>query len=119
MTFPTISYKYNGNENAKVLATVVDQKLNALEKFIGADANVTCEVEFEKVTAHAQGPIYRVEVNLFVNGDLYRAEATEENFEKAIDEVRNELDRELSRAKDKHMTLEKQNGRDLKQMLNQ
>ena len=118
MTFPTISYKYNGNENAKPLADVVDQKLAALEKFLSADADVSCEVEFEKVAAHNQGRIYRVEVNLSVDGTLYRAEATEENFEKAIDEVRNELDRELSRAKDKHMTLEKQSGREAKEMLN-
>jgi ribosome-associated translation inhibitor RaiA len=50
---------------------------------------------------------------------LYRAEATENTFDGAIDKVRDELDAELSRAKDKQVTLDKDAGRELKaQLLN-
>jgi ribosomal subunit interface protein len=117
MTFPTINYKYNGNEETKVLASVVDQKLGGLEKFIPEKASASCTVEFEKIGAHSQGRIHRVEANLTVNGTLYRAEATEESFERAIDVVRDELDTELSRAKDKQVTKDKARGRSFKEML--
>jgi ribosomal subunit interface protein len=114
MTFPTITYKYNGIEEAKPLAEVVDQKISSLYKFVGDTDSAVCEVEFEKLSAHQQGRIHRVEVNLTVRGHLYRAEATENTFEEAIDKVRDELDSELSRAKDKQVTLEKDAGREMK-----
>lgn len=117
MTFPTITYKFNGIEEVKQLAEVVDQKFASLDKFIGDTTAVTCEVEFEKVTAQQHGRVHRVEANLSVKGNLYRAEATEESFEKAIDEVRRDLEQELSKAKDKHHTLDKDNGRALKEQL--
>jgi ribosomal subunit interface protein len=116
MTFPTINYKYNGIEEAKQLAEVVDQKFASLVKLVGEQATV-CEVEFEKVATHQHGRFYRVEANLTVKGNLYRAEATEESFEKAIDEVRHGLEQELSKAKDKHHTLDRDNGRALKEQM--
>jgi ribosomal subunit interface protein len=116
MTFPTISYKYNGLEEAKSLAGVVDQKFGTLTKFIG-DNPTTCEVEFEKVATHQHGRFYRVEANLGIKGDLYRAEATEDSFEKAVDEVRYGLEQELSKAKDKHHTQDKEAGREAKAQL--
>lgn len=117
MAFPTINYKYNGIEEAKLLADVVDEKLHSLSKFIGDGAATVCDVEFEKVGGHIRGRIYRVEVNLSVNGHVYRAEATENTFDEAIDKVRDELDSELSRAKDKHVTKNKAAGREVKEQL--
>jgi ribosomal subunit interface protein len=117
MSFPTITFKFNGLEEAKSLADVVEQKFTSLERFIGETASAHCEVEFEKQTAHQNGRIYRVETNLTVDGELFRAEAMEMSFAAAIDEVRNELDKELSRAKDKHVTLDKAAGRELKEKL--
>jgi ribosomal subunit interface protein len=117
MTFPTINYKYNGNEETKHLSTIVDQKLNGLVKFIPENASASCNVEFEKNGAHFQGRIYRAEVNLTVNGTLYRAEATEESFERAIDVMRDELNTELSRAKDRQVTKDKARGRSFKELL--
>jgi ribosomal subunit interface protein len=119
MTFPTISYKFNGIEEAKSLTELVDQKIGSLKKIIKDEAVVVCEVEFEKASAHTHGKVYRVEVNLAIDGHLYRAEATEHTYEEAIDRVRDELDGELSRAKDKQLTLEKNQGRILKEQLQQ
>jgi ribosomal subunit interface protein len=117
MTFPTITYKFNGLEEAKSLSGILEQKFTSLEKLLGATENVQCEVEFEKVTAQQHGRIFRVETNLTVDGELFRAEATEESFEAAIDEVRDELDKELRRAKDKQVTLSKAAGREVKEQL--
>ncbi len=117
MTLPIINYKYNGNEEAKNLTEIIEQKLSVLEKFITDGAALTCDVEFEKVTAQQQGRIFRVEVNLGVNGELFRADATEESFERAIDVVQNKLDQELRRAKEKNETNHKKGGRTLKEFL--
>ncbi len=95
------TYKYNDNEEAKKLTPMMEQKLIILQKFIDDGSSVLCEVEFEKVAPQSSGDIYRVEVNATIDGTMYRAEAIESNFEKAIDEVRNELDKELRRAKGK------------------
>lgn len=115
MTFGTIQYKHTNTEADAALHALVEQKFASLEKFVTEDA--FCEVEFEKVAPHQSGEVFRVEANLSMKGELYRAEATEESFEKAIDEVRAELDKVLRRAHDKKHSLLKKGGRMLKDML--
>ena len=117
MTFPTINYKFNDLSEAQSLTDIVEQKYATLEKYLGGAGSAQCEVEFEKVAPQKNGQIHRVGVNMVVDGTMYRAEATEESFEKAIDEVRNELDQELRRAKEKQVTMVKQGGREAKEQL--
>jgi ribosomal subunit interface protein len=109
-----ITYKYNDLEEAKSLTGLVESKLNVLQKFTSPDSSVLCEVEFEKVAAQQTGQIFRFEVNATIDGKLYRADAVEDSFEKAIDEVRNELDKELRRAKDKNNSVLRRAARKLK-----
>ena len=78
---------------------------------------MTCQVEFERVAPQNTGAIHRVEANIFLKGKLYRAEATENTFELAIDTVKQELDRELSKAQEKRDTLLKRGRRRIKEML--
>jgi ribosomal subunit interface protein len=119
MTFPIIQYKATNVEINAVWQDLVEQKFKSLEKYIGNETDAKCDVEFEKETGghHNAGKLHRVEANLFVHGKLHRAEASEESFEKAIDAVRAELDRELGRAHEKRETLIKRGGRKLKEML--
>ena len=115
MTFPIISYKYNNIEDADTLATLTDQKLQPLGKFIAEEAKTNCEVEFERVGAGQQGKVHRVEVNLRVDGTLHRADAVEESFEVAIDEVRDEINKKLRRSKDKSQSLLRRAGQRVKE----
>lgn len=117
MTFPMIQFKATNTELEGSLQDLIETKLHTLEKFIGDETDVKCEVEFEKVTTQNSGPIHRVETNLYVAGTLYRAEATEMSFEEAIDEVRNELDKEMRRAGKKQETMVKRGGRAIKNMM--
>jgi len=117
MAFPTINYKFNDHPEAQALAPVVDQKLHAFDKYLHGEEAITCDVEFEKVAPSQSGNIYRVEVNCMIDGTMYRAEATEESFERAIDEARNELDKEIRRAKGKQAALHKQAGREAKEQM--
>lgn len=112
-----INYKYNDLEEAKAVAPIMDAKLQMLEKFTTEGSSVLCEVEFEKIATHQNGKIFRAEANVTIDGRLYRAEAVEDSFEKAIDEVRNELDKELRRSKDKQQSMLKRAGRRVKEAL--
>lgn len=117
MAFPTIIFKYNNLAEAEPLATVVEQKFDALAKYLHGNESVTCEVEFEKVAAQQNGKVFRTEATLVIDGDLFRAEATENSFEEAVDEMRDQLDKELRRKKDKNSTLERQQGRAAKEQI--
>ncbi len=117
MSFPIINFKLTQTEITDNLKNVTENKLRTLEKFIGKAPSI-CDVEFERVTNHHQGGnIHRVEVNLEVNGKLFRSEATSDSFEKALDEVRSELDEELRRARGKEETLLKRGGRRFKELI--
>lgn len=117
MTFPTINYKATATELEESLQKLVDHKFASLDKFIGDETDVKCDVEFEKVTASQSGNVHRVEANLWLHGKLYRAEAVEVSFEAAVDEVRDELDKELRRSRKKRDTILKRGGRRLKEMM--
>lgn len=116
MSFPSVSFKKTNVEVESWLVNLAEQKLQTLEKFVG-EAPSFCEIEFERVTNQQSGDIHRIEVNLEVNGKLYRAEATTDSFEKSIDQVRDELDKELRRARKKEDTLLRRGGRKLKNLL--
>lgn len=114
MTFPT-NVKLTNAVVPPQLQAILEQKLVTLEKYIGDETDVVCEVEFEKVAPKENGPVHRLEINLYVAGTLYRAEATANSFEMAIDEVRDELDKEMRRNKSKRLTLLKKGGRKIKE----
>lgn len=114
-----IQYKATNIQLDTTWQDLVEQKFQSLEKYIGDETDTKCDVEFEKETGdhHNSGKLHRVEVNLYIHGRLYRAVASEESFQKAIDEVRGELDRELAKSNEKRETLIKRGGRKIKEML--
>ena len=111
-----INFTYNNHDEARSLSEVVQDKFDSLHKFIGADQSVTCDVEYDKVAANQKGSVFKVAVNLQIDGTLYRADAVEESFEAAVDEVRAELDKRLRRAKSRKDSLHKKAGRAIKQL---
>lgn len=117
MPLPIINYKATNTELNQRLQTLLEQKLTSLEKFIGDETDVKIDAEFEKVAPQQSGTVHRVEVNLWVRGTLYRAEATALSYEEAIDQVRDELDKELRRARDKRESLIRRGGREIKEMI--
>jgi ribosomal subunit interface protein len=112
-----INFNYNNHAETQALTAVTEQKLGSLKKFIGTDQSVVCDAEFDKVAANQKGAIFRFAVNLQIDGELYRAEATEESFEAAVDEVRAELDKRLRRNKSKKDSLGKRAGRAMKRLI--
>ncbi len=117
MSFPNINFKITNAEVDENLKIIAENKLSTLSKFIG-EAHSICDLEFEKITNHHnQGNIHRVEINLQINGDLHRTEATDETFEKALDKAKEELWNKLQSVQGKRETLFKRGARKIKEMM--
>lgn len=117
MTFPTIAYKATNTEILPEWKEMFEQKCATLEKYLINHEAVLCQVEFEKETAHHLGKHFRVEVNVSVNGDVFRAEATEESFEQAMATVQREMDMMLRRWRDRQDKEVIKGGRKIKEMI--
>ncbi len=117
MSFPQISFKHTNTPVAYLLQDKVTQKFQSLAHHVAGDTTARCEVEFKKVAPHQNGPVYRVEANVWCDGVMYRAEETAESFEKAIDSVRGEIDRELQHARTKRQSLWRKGARKMKELM--
>ncbi len=117
MSLTHINFKITNTTIPDPLKNVTESKLRTLEKYIGESPTI-CDVEFERITNHhQQGNINRVEVNLEINGKLFRAEATSDSFEKAIDNVREELQQTLDSHRGKQDTLLRRGARKMKHLM--
>ena len=117
MSLQRITFKHTGVDVRPHLQDIVTEKLQTLDRFLGGKTDVKCEVEFAKVAPRRNGAVYRIEVNIWTAGDLHRAEATEETFERAIDVVRSELESELQRSRTKKQSLWRKGARKMKDMM--
>lgn len=118
MSFPIINLKATSIELTPELTALVDQKILPLEKFLpSGEVDLKCEIELERMTDQQSGKIFRAEINLYVDGTLYRAEATEDQMEKAIDTMRDEVKKEIRRANAKKESLMKRGARKIKDMI--
>jgi ribosomal subunit interface protein len=117
MAFPLIHTKSTNFTITPQLRTLLEQKFTPLEKYIDSKSDVTCDIELEKIGDHHSGRIFRAEVNLYTHGTMFRAEATEELMEHAIDVIRDELKRELHHVHDKQRSLVRRGSQAIKNML--
>lgn len=115
MTTPNITFKHTNTDVDHELQLLLTQKISALEKYFEEPTLV--EVEFRKEASKNSGDVFVTEVNCAVKGELYRAVATSESFEKSIDLARNELDKELRRAKKRRGSLFRKGARRIKEMM--
>ncbi|PIR86289.1 ribosomal subunit interface protein [Candidatus Kaiserbacteria bacterium CG10_big_fil_rev_8_21_14_0_10_43_70] len=95
----------------------LDDKINAISKLVvvsGEDAKVTCDVELEKAQPQQTGPIWRAEMNLTFDGNMYRSEATAESINAALDEVKDEMTKRLRRDKKKRFDRLRRGGAKMK-----
>lgn len=115
MTTPNITFKHTNTDIDYELQSILTQKITALEKYFEEPTLV--EVEFRKEAPKNNGEVFVVELNCSVKGELYRAVAKSEGFEKSIDKVRNELDKELRRAKKKRGSMFRKGARRIKDMM--
>lgn len=99
--------------------TLVNQKLGAIAKLIGSDAD-TAELNVEvAVTPDGEkhGTAYRAEANLTAGGKFYRASASADSMASAIEAVHKELAREVTSNRGRARKLWKRGRAAIKAML--
>ncbi|MDP3142678.1 MAG: ribosome-associated translation inhibitor RaiA [Candidatus Omnitrophota bacterium] len=100
------------------IRTYLQEKLDVLDKFLPKDESISADVELAKTTKHHQkGDIFKAEVNLKMPGRLIRAVAEKWDLHAAIDEVKDELQREITMNKEKNISLYRKGARFLKNLL--
>ncbi|OGM96876.1 MAG: ribosomal subunit interface protein [Candidatus Yanofskybacteria bacterium RIFCSPHIGHO2_02_FULL_41_11] len=87
------------------LKIFVEDKIGGLERFVG-QGPIEARVEIGLPSKHHRsGRIYYAEVNLKIGGKLLRATCQHEDLRNAIVDVRNELQGEIKKFKDKKRDL--------------
>lgn len=115
-----INIKTTNIELTTALSAYVEEKLRSVEKFAmpHKSETLTAEVEIGKTTKHHQsGDVFCAEVNLLVRGKYFRATSEKDDLYAAIDDMRNELVRELTSYKEKSRTLVRRGAGIIKDML--
>lgn len=100
----------------KILEKYINGKINSLERFLllKEEENflVRARVEIEKTALHhKKGPFFRAECQMQIPAKSIRAESVSENLYLAINEVKDELQREIKKYKNKSIAREKRRAR--------
>jgi len=98
-----VSIKATNLELTPTIKRAIEEKIATLDKFIPhVDTSVEAFVEVALETRHhRKGKIFYAEANIEVPGKILRSEAREKNLYKAINTVKDELQRILKKYKEK------------------
>ena len=108
--------------NIKLTASIkeyIEKKIGGLSKFLkdhDFDA-VEALVEIGKPSKHhKKGNIFYAETNLRVLGKLYRVKAETDDIYAAVDKIKDELQREIRKFKEKKQTKDRRKERSFKKL---
>lgn len=97
-----IQIKATKIELTEAIRDYVQKKVDMLEKYIGDLPVINCHFEVGlAVGGQNSGEIFKAEINLDLNGHLLRVEKTEADLYKAIDKVKDHMEQEIIRFKEK------------------
>jgi ribosomal subunit interface protein len=101
------------------ISEYLDKRLLGIEKFLPEDSNAfTINVELGKTTRHHQtGDIFRAEIMVRIGGLNFRAVSENIDLYSAIDEMKDEIGRELASHKEKKLSLLRRGGQRLKNLI--
>ena len=95
----------------------IEEKFSVLEKYRNGEEAFMCDVEVERSNRHLTGDVVRAEINVTLRGNVYRSEATRDTLMNALDEVREDIVREIREAQDKKKSLFKRGAHKVKRMM--
>lgn len=96
----------------------VNKSLDKIDKIIGTDGSVQCDVEIARTTNHHQkGDVFMAEVHIVGPGVEAYATSEHEDLNVAISDVRDEVLRKLQSVKGKKLSYMRRSGAMLKAMM--
>jgi len=112
-----ISIKSKNIDLTPAIKDYTEKRISGITKFTGED--VSAIVEIGKTTMHhKQGDVFSAEINVTTSlGKQFRAVSEKADLYEAIDDVRNEIVREVSSAKGKKEALWKRGAQKIKNMM--
>jgi putative sigma-54 modulation protein len=104
--------------SCRFITTLLKKEIEDKEQVGREVGRVVLEVEIEKVTGEGKGRIFRTEAQMILPGRVIKAEDVAETVKASIDEVKNELQRQVKEYKEKIETSRKKGGQMAKKMRN-
>lgn len=104
-----LNIKYTSIPPSSAIETYVIEKMSELDKFIhagpGKGAAIEAWIEVGRTTEHhKKGDVFRAEVQIKLPGKVsVRAESVQSDLHLAIDEAKEEAERQLTRHKNKQL----------------
>ena len=104
-------------EITPAIAEYIEKKFGAFDRFVHDDG-AFCQIEVGKTTQHHRsGDFFKAEVNLRASGNNFYAVAEKDDLYAAIDEVKDDIVRQIKGAKDRSNTLYRRGALAMKNML--
>jgi len=106
-------------ELTPAIRAYVEEKILSIDKFVNSSTGgALADVEVAKTTDHHHsGEIFKAEINLQVSGNFYRASSVQADLYAAIDEMKDEIIRQITARQAKKTTLFRKGARRLKGLL--
>ena len=96
----------------------IEKKMAMLDKFFHGNEDVLASIEVGKSNKHHKsGDIFRAEIHITTNGDSFYVTADKEDLYAAIDEVKDQMARELTSKRKKTLRLFRRGGAKIKDIL--
>lgn len=101
------------------IRSYLEKRLQSLDKFIdGNDSTIIIDVELGRTTKHHQnGDIFFAEINIHRGKEAFRALSNRPDLNSAIDDMHDEIARELTTRKGKKLSLTRRSGQLAKAIL--
>lgn len=114
-----INLKGTALEITSEISSYLDKRLEGIAKFLpGESDGYIVDVELGKTTKHHQaGDIFRAEININIGSKTFRAVSEQADLFTAIDDIKDEMARELSSHKGKQMSIVRRSGQKIKDMI--
>lgn len=97
-----------------------EKKIEALEKFLSSENEILANIEIGKSNKHHKtGDIFKAEVHLKSNGKEFYSVSEKEDLYAAIDDVKEEIMREITSKKKKTISMIRKGGAHIKYFIKQ
>jgi len=114
-----INYKATNFDLSAEVQGYFEKRIESVGKVIDIEnPTLFLAVELGRTSEHhQQGKIFRAEVNLEIDGDVFRSVSVKEDIMSAIDEAKDDLVRELRKRKGKRMSIFRKGRKKIKDIM--